>query len=187
MPIFRLLFASVFAIVLTGCASPAKIDGMTVSDNQTQALQFDKPLHDNLHLSEVNGGDKTNPLWTSEIDGADFHAALSQSLDKAGLLSASSEAPFTLRANLLKVDQPLFGLDFEVTTEVEYTLVEKASGKVLFRETLRTPFTAGVGDAFVAIKRLRLANEGAAKENIAALLKRLSEFKVETSQISLSQ
>jgi hypothetical protein len=78
-------------------------------------------------------------------------------------------------------------LDFKVTTEVEYTLVEKASGKVLFRETLRTPFTAGVGDAFVAVKRLRLANEGAAKENIAALLKRLSALKVDASQVSLSQ
>ncbi len=187
MPMLRLLLASVFAIVLTGCASSAKIEGMTVGDNQAQALQFDQPLRDNLHLSEVAGGQKTNPLWTSEIEGADFRAALSQSLDNAGLLSASSAAPFTLRADLLKVDQPLFGLDFEVTTEVEYTLVENASGKVLFREKLRTPFTAGVGDAFIAVKRLRLANEGAAKENIAALLKRLSEFKIEASQVSLSQ
>jgi hypothetical protein len=187
MSMSRLLFVSVFAVVLTGCASSAKIDGMTVANNQTQALQFDQPLHDNLQLSEVNGGEKTNPLWTSEIDGADFRAALSQSLNNAGLLSTSGDAPFSLRANLLKVEQPLFGLDLEVTTEVEYTLVEKASGKVLFRETLRTPFTAGVSDAFMAIKRLRLANEGAAKENIAALLKRLSAFKVEASQVSLSQ
>lgn len=187
MSMFRLLFAGAFAVVLTGCASSAKIDGMTVADNQAQALQFDQPLHDNLQLSEVKGGQKTNPLWTSEIDGADFRAALSQSLDNAGLLSTSSDAPYTLRASLLKVEQPLFGLDFEVTTEVEYSLVESASGKEVFREILRTPFTAGVSDAFIAIKRLRLANEGAAKENIAALLKRLSELKVEASQVSLSQ
>lgn len=187
MPMLRLLFASVVAIALTGCASSAKIEGMTVSDGQAQALQFDKPLHDNLQLGEVKGGEETNPLWTSEIDGPTFQAALQQSLDKAGLLSASSQAPFALRANLLRVEQPLFGLDFEVTTEVEYTLVETAGGKVLFREVLRTPFTAGVGDAFVAVKRLRLANEGAAKENIAALLKRLSALKIEASQVSLSQ
>lgn len=187
MPLLRVLFASVFAIVLTGCASSAKIEGMTVSENQAQTLQFDKPLHDNLLLSEVNGGEATNPLWTSEIDGPAFQAALQQSLDKAGLLSTSSEAPFSLRANLLQVDQPLFGLNFEVTTEVEYTLVDNASGKVLFREKVRTPFTAGVGDSFMAVKRLRLANEGSAKENIAALLKRLSAVNIEASQVSLSQ
>ncbi|WP_256657372.1 hypothetical protein [Pseudomonas sp. 2FE] len=187
MPMLRLLFASVFAIVLTGCASSAKIEGMTVSDNQAQALQFDKPLHDNLQLSEVAGGEKTNPLWTSEIDGTAFQAALHQSLNNAGLLSASSQAPFALRAKLQRVDQPLFGLDFEVTTEVEYTLVDNVSGKVLFREVVRAPFTAGVGDAFYGVKRLRLANEGSAKENIAALLKRLSVLKVEARQVSLSQ
>jgi hypothetical protein len=187
MSMFRLLFACVFAVVLTGCASSAKIDGMTVANNQPQALQFNQSLHDNLQLNEVQGGEKTNPLWTSEIDGADFRAALSQSLDNAGLLSSASDAPFSLRANLLKVEQPLFGLDLEVTTEVEYTLIERASGKVLFRETVRAPFTAGVGDAFMAIKRLRLANEGAAKENIAALLKRLSALDVGASQVSLSQ
>lgn len=187
MPMLRLLFAGVFAVVLTGCASSAKIEGMTVNDPQAQVLQFDQSLHHNLNLAEVNGGEKTNPLWTSEIEGSDFRAALSQSLDNAGLLSTSSAAPFALRANLLKVDQPLFGLDFEVTAEVEYTLIENASGKVLLREKLRTPFTAGVGDSFVAVKRLRLANEGAAKENIAALLKRLSELNVAASQVSLSQ
>ena len=44
-----------------------------------------------------------------------------------------------------------------------------------------------MGYAFFGVKRLRLANEGAAKENIAALLKRLSALKVEASQVSLSQ
>lgn len=187
MSMFRLLFAGVFAIVLTGCASSAKIEGMTVSDSQTQALRFDQPLHDSVFIDEVNGGESTNPLWTSEIDGPAFQSALQQSLVNAGLLSTSSQAPYALRANLLRVDQPMFGLDFKVTTEVEYSLVEKAGGKVLFREVLRTPFTAGIGDAFFGVKRLRLANEGAAKENISALLKRLSTLKVESGQVSLSQ
>ena len=79
----------------------------------------------------------------------------------------------------------LFGLDFEVTSEVEYTLIEVATNKVMMREVVRTPFTAGVGDAFIAIKRLRLANEGSARTNIDAFLKRLSTLKIEAKQISL--
>lgn len=183
----RLLFAAAFALVLTGCASSAKIEGMTVADDQAQALKFDQALHQNLQLSEVQGGGKTNPLWTSEIEGQDFQTALRTSLGKAGLLSSANQAPYALHANLLRVEQPIFGLDFKVTTEVEYRLVETASGREVFREVLRTPYTATIGDAFVGVTRLRLANEGAAKENIAALLKRLSQLDVKASQVSLAQ
>lgn len=187
MSILRLLSACLFVSVLAGCASPAKIESMTVAPSQVSAQSFDPALQSNVQLDDVQGGSKTNPLWTSEIDGGDFQEALRQSLDNAGLLNNNDQAPLSLTANLIRVEQPLFGLDFKVTTVVEYVLLDKASGKVLMRETLTTPYTAGVGDAFVAVKRLRLANEGAAKENIAALLKRLATLQVDASQVSLSQ
>lgn len=180
----RLLAVSLFAAILTGCASSAQIPGMTVTDTQAKAHSYDAKLQNNVQLTEVNGGEATNPLWTSEINGPDFRAALQQSLDNADLLGDNS-APYALRANLLRVDQPIFGLDFEVTSEVEYTLVDTASDKVILREIVRTPFTAGVGDSFIAIKRLRLANEGSARANIDALLQRLSDLKIEAKQVSL--
>ena len=183
----RLLCLSLFSLVLTGCASSAKIDGMTVDEAQARGNTYSSALQDNLQVKEVQGGEETNPLWTSEIGGVEFQGALEQSLGNAGLLSNDENAPYTLRAKLLRVDQPLFGLDFEVTSEVEYSLIDNASGQELFRETLRTPFTAGVGDAFIAVKRLRLANEGSARENIAALLKRLSALNIEAKQVSLQQ
>lgn len=182
----RLLCLSLFSLLLTGCASSAKIEGMTVAESQARGNTYSTSLQDNLQVSEVKGGQETNPMWTSEIGGAEFQGALKQSLDNAGLLS-DGDAPYVLSANLVRVDQPLFGLDFEVTSSVEYVLVEKASGKELFRETLRTPYTAGVGDAFVAVTRLRLANEGSARENISALLKRLSALNIEANQVSLNQ
>ncbi|MBB6340593.1 hypothetical protein HNP49_000743 [Pseudomonas fluvialis] len=180
----RLLAVSLFAAILTGCASSAQIPGMTVTDTQAKAHSYDAKLQNNVQLTEVNGGEATNPLWTSEINGPDFRAALQQSLDNADLLGDNS-APYALRANLLRVDQPIFGLDFEVTSEVEYTLIDTASDKVILREIVRTPFTAGVGDSFIAIKRLRLANEGSARANIDALLQRLSDLKIEAKQVSL--
>ncbi|MEO4047890.1 hypothetical protein AAFN46_12470 [Pseudomonas sp. CAU 1711] len=183
----RLLCLSLFSLLLTGCASSAKIEGMTVGESQARGNTYSASLQDNLQVGEVKGGQETNPMWTSEIGGAEFQGALKQSLDNAGLLSDNGDAPYVLTANLVRVDQPLFGLDFEVTSSVEYVLVDKASGKELFRETLRTPYTAGVGDAFIAVKRLRLANEGSARENISALLKRLSALNIEAKQVSLNQ
>ncbi|MEZ1436278.1 hypothetical protein QVM41_08265 [Pseudomonas shirazica] len=184
MTYFRVFLVSVFIALCTGCASPAQISGMSVASDQTDAQFYDQRLHHNIQVTEVNGGDATNPLWTSEIDGPDFGAALKQSLASADLLG-EAPAAYTLRANLLRVDQPIFGLDFEVTCEAEYTLTESATNTVIFREIIRTPFTAGVGDSVIAIKRLRLANEGSARTNIHTLLKRLKELKLETRQVSL--
>ena len=59
--------------------------------------------------------------------------------------------------NLLRVDQPIIGLNFEVTSEGEYTLMESRSSNVLWREIIRAPFTAGIGDSVIGIKRLPLA------------------------------
>ena len=185
MMYLRLLLASALIALCTGCASPAQISGMLVTADQATANTYDPQLRTNVRLSEVNGGDTTNPLWTSEIDAPDFGAALKQSLANANLLGDES-APYALRANLLRVDQPIFGLDFEVTSEVEYTLMESSTNKVVLREIIRTPFTAGVGDSFIAIKRLRLANEGSARVNIIAMLKRLSDLKIEARQVSLN-
>jgi hypothetical protein len=184
MSYFRLLLVSTLIALCTGCASPAQISGMSVPALQAKASTYDSQLHDNVRLSEVNGGDKTNPLWTSEIDSPDFGAALKQSLANANLLGDES-ASYALRANLLRVDQPIFGLDFEVTSEVEYTLIESSTNKVVLREIIRTPFTAGLGDSVIGIKRLRLANEGSARVNIIAMLKRLSDLKIEAKQVSL--
>jgi len=183
---FRVLLVSVFIALCTGCASPAQISGMSVTSNQTDARFYDQSLHRSIQVTEVNGGDATNPLWTSEIDGPDFGAALKQSLANAELLS-EAPAAYTLRANLLRVDQPIFGLDFEVTCEAEYTLTESSSNTVIFREIIRTPFTAGVSDSLIAIKRLRLANEGSARTNISTLLKRLKDLKLEAKQVSLNK
>jgi hypothetical protein len=180
----RFLAVSLFAIILTGCASSAQVPNMTVADAQAKANTYDAQLQSNVQVSEVAGGQKTNPLWTSEVDGPDFRAALQQSLKHADLLGGDS-ATYALRADLQSLDQPLFGLDFEVTSQVEYTLVEVATNKVILREVVRAPFTAGVGDAFAGVKRLRLANEGSARANIEAFLKRLSALKLDAKQITV--
>jgi len=82
----------------------------------------------------------------------------------------------------------MFGLDFEVTTHVRYILTDSDNnGAVVLNETVVTPYTATIGDAFAAIKRLRLANEGSGKANIQGLLDKLSELRIQPANISLAQ
>ncbi|TBW57619.1 hypothetical protein EZI54_06140 [Marinobacter halodurans] len=170
-------------LYLSGCASGAKMGNM-VYDGPTKT--FDTALESNVEVANVSGGEETNPAWTSEISNDSFAGALQQSLRNQGLLSGAGR--YQLEARLLEVDQPVFGLDFEVSTHVKYVLTDRENnGAVVLDETIVAPYTATVGDAFVAIKRLRLANEGSGKANIAALLDKLSELQIQPGEISLNQ
>lgn len=170
-------------IYLTGCASGAKMGNMVY---EGPAKAYDTALENNVDVTNVSGGEETNPAWTSEIDNDAFAGALKQTLQKQGLLSGSGR--YQLEALLLEVDQPMFGLNFEVTTQVKYILTDRDNnGAVVMNEMIVAPYTATVGDAFAAIKRLRLANEGSGKANIQGLVEKLSELRIQPGDISLAK
>lgn len=179
----RILAVLAALLYLTGCASGAKMGNM-VYEGPVKA--YDTTLEGNVNVTNVSGGEETNPAWTSEIDNDAFAGALKQSLRKQGLLSGNGR--YQLEALLLEVDQPMFGLNFEVTTRVKYILTDREySGAVVLNETIVAPYTATIGDAFAAIKRLRLANEGSGNANIQGLLEKLSELQIQPGDISLAE
>jgi hypothetical protein len=57
----------------------------------------------------------------------------------------------------------MIGFDLTVHSQVQYKLVDTAGGKAVFDRDIDADFTAGVGDVFIAVERLRLANEGSIK------------------------
>ncbi|MGK0524144.1 MAG: hypothetical protein ACI92N_001783 [Pseudomonadales bacterium] len=179
----RILAVLAALLYLTGCASGAKMGNM-VYEGPVKA--YDTALENNVTVTNVSGGKETNPAWTSEIDNDAFAGALKQSLQKQGLLSGSGR--YQLEALLLEVDQPMFGLDFKVTTHVRYILTDSDNnGTVVLNKTVVAPYTATIGDAFAAIKRLRLANEGSGKANIQGLLNKLNELQIQSGEISFAQ
>jgi len=179
----RILAVLAALLYLTGCASGAKMGNM-VYEGPLKA--YDTALEDNVDVTNVSGGEETNPAWTSEIDNDAFSGALKQTLQEQGLLSGTGR--YQLEALLLEVDQPMFGLDFEVTTHVKYILTDRDNNDaVVLNDTIVAPYTATIGDAFVAIKRLRLANEGSGNANIAGLLEKLSELQIRPGDISMAK
>ena len=132
-------------------------------------------------LSAINGYGATsrceqvkslNAMWTSQVGDREFRAALVESLRLAGLL-AEGPAPYTLKAMLVSLQQPMFGLDMTVTATVQYAVTDAKTGAVVWQEAVATPHTATVGDAFAGTTRLRLANEGAMRKNIAVVVEKL--------------
>jgi hypothetical protein len=86
---------------------------------------------------------------------------------------AEGQARYTLVASLVSLQQPALGFDMTVTATVQYALTDNTTGTVVWHEAVATPHTATVSDAFVGGTRLRLANEGAVRKNIARLIERL--------------
>lgn len=178
------LLPVIASMLLTGCAAPARIDQMTAFATPAQRV-MKTPLHTNVAVRDVTGGKETNPMWVSNVGGSEFEQALEASLRDAGLLSAGKQAgKYTLVAHLENVEQPFGGFDMTVTATVSYSLIERATGKEVFNRRVALPFTASFNSAFIGSERLRIANEGAVKVNIAKLIEEL--FALKFDQVAMN-
>lgn len=174
MIIIRHIFLLCIACYLAGCASGAKIDSMVYNLEQKQ---YPATFNNNVSLGEVSGGKETNPLWTSQIDNEAFSGAIIQSLQSQGLYA--ERGTYSLNAELIKVKQPLFSGNTTVATSVKYRLTDLSSNKVILDELIEAAYTAKLSEAFIGVQRLRLANEGSIKNNIAALLEKLATMDID--------
>jgi len=174
-----LLFIGLSMSIFFGCATPARVNQMVISGMDAGHFQGESPFKENISVGNVSGAEETNPLWTSEIGNEDFKKALVQSLQNAKLLNwDEKKTQYTLNAQMISVVQDMFGIDLEVTAIVQYTLINKTNNQETFSTVIHSPYTATFSDAFLAIERLRLANEGSARANITQLIKELYKFEI---------
>jgi hypothetical protein len=162
---------------LSACATSADPHAMTLATPADASAQkpFPAPLLHAMCVRNVTGGEKTNPLWVSKVDDDGFKAALSTSLDGAGLsASAPSGCTFPIDANLLGLSQPAMGFDMTVTSHVNYKVYD-SSGAPFVLATIDAPFTAKMGDAFVGVERLKKANEGSIRASIGQFFDKLRD------------
>lgn len=168
----RVAAVMVLALLVAACASGARPGAMTVEVASDRIIPDSAPLRNAIKVGTVTGGSETNPLWKSNVADSDFRQALEQSLSLHAMLALSSSR-YILNAEMLSLDQPFAGFDMKVTAKVHYTLLSQPDQAVKWDQTLETPYTANFSDAFVGSERLRLANEGAMRENIKAVLDQL--------------
>ena len=159
---------------LAACATPAEPNAMIVGRDPA-ARAFPAPFNDAICVRTVTGGQETNPLLMSQVDDRAFRTAFETSLRENGLYGFGG-CSYQADANLLSLQQQMFGLDLRVSALVNYRL-EGAGGALLLRETLGSAHTATFSDSPIAIVRLRLANEGAIRQSITDFFERLRELK----------
>lgn len=165
-------FSVLFLIVwVTGCATQAQYAAMAPSN--VQLVNH----HDNTVATSVAGGEKTNPLWTSEVSSEGYKQALDKTLRESGLFSnviqgAGSE--YRLSVRLSKAKQPMVGLGMTVQLSADWQLTRASDGEVVWQETIDSEYTAKFTEHIIGFERLRKANEGAVRENIRVGLEHMS-------------
>lgn len=171
---YRLLVFLLGALALSACASPAEMQNMVVARQSVVTAEPNSPFKNALMIARIDGGETTNPLWTSEVDGTAFQGALRVSLEQNYLLAQKPSSPrFDLFATLGSVNQPLFGLDMTVSSSVNYRVVERKTQLAWFEDTVFASYTATFSDSPLGVQRLRLANEGSIRENIKKFITQL--------------
>ncbi len=157
---------------LVGCGINATSESMTY-DYQQASNSIKKPKNRNLlnatSVNSVKGGHEINPMIASEISNRNYKLALEQSLLSAKLLEKSSPA-YSLDATIIRLARPMIGLDFTSTLSVDYKLSRVDDHKTVYHKTITATYTAQMKDSLIGATRLKMANEGAARENIKLLM-----------------
>jgi len=161
---------------LSGCASPATKDAMILHSIP------DLPRHQKTVAIRTQGGSETGAIDSSNISNSDFAKAIEESIIENNLFTEvihGSGFDYVLNVTIINVSKPLFGTSFTVDMETAWSLANPTTRNVVMRESIRSSYTATMGDAFVAVTRLRLALEGAARENIHRGLIAISKLQLD--------
>lgn len=162
-----------FIIVLTGCASPAKREAMI-----PQGAAASKS-HPYSVIVQTSGGSETGVLDSSNISDADLKAAIEDAITQKKVFTKivqGNGADYELSVRVINLSKPVFGATFTVDMETAWTLTKIADNSIMMRKAIKSTGKATMGDAFVAIVRIRVAVENAARDNIDQGLKAITEL-----------
>ena len=173
----RVLFSMALLVTLSACATGASPSAMTAEVSNVTVIAESSSLRKSITVSEVTGGSKTNPLWTSQVDDAAFKTALEQSLTVHAMINDAAPR-YKLEVKLVDLDQPFGGFDMTVSSRVFYLLLDAETNQRTYETEINCEYTAKLSDAFLGYERLKLANEGAIKKNISLFIEAMiAEFK----------
>ncbi len=164
---------------LSACAAPAEPGRMVPEPAVVRADGFAPALHNAIALAKVGGGEKTHPLGVSKVGDEEMTEALRLSLQRYGVYASSGiRAPFRLEVFLIELRQPVNGLTMIVTSVVRYRLVRNSDGRSIYDDVITASYRAATDEAFTGVQRLKLANEGSIRANIASFLASLHSLDV---------
>lgn len=151
------------AVLLSGCASPASKDALIAHD--IPEIQH----HQKTVAISTQGGHETSAMDSSNVSNSDFARAIEESVIENDLFTQvihDNGSDYLLNVTIVNMSKPLFGASFTVTMEAAWSLSDSKTKKFVMRESIKSSHTTTMGEAFAGVTRLRIALEGAVRENI---------------------
>jgi len=174
-PLALLLILVCTGTWLSGCASPAETKAMVPSHIDTLRQ------HPYTVSIRTQGGSETGSIDTPNVSDDDFAAALEEAIIKSSLFARvvhAGSADYALNVNVVYASKPIFGKSLTVKMEAGWSLIDTATQAVVMREPIKSSYKTTPEDALGATTRLRLAVEGAARENIRLGLSAISRLQL---------
>mgnify|MGYP000980223114 FL=1 len=159
--------------ILSACATTAKHEGMV-----PQTL-FPYRKHDMTVSVSVSGGQDLDAMGRTWVSNEEFKKAIEETILRSGVFKgivSGIGSEYQLDAMIFSIEQPIVGFSMTVKMEVGWTLKNLTTGMDVWKEPIKSEQTLSVGDAFVGATRLRLATEGAARNNIFQSISKISSL-----------
>lgn len=167
--LLRFYFMVIILIVLGGCAS--------FDREKMVAQNYDLVNSHPYSISvSVDSGDKESVGGWVPIPSQDLLYAINESIRKGQVFEkivSGEEGDYLLNVTVFSLEQPAMGFRVTVRLETGWTLT-KAGGDIVWQKMIKSEYTLGVSDAFAGVTRLRMANDGAIRENIKQGMIKLS-------------
>ncbi len=173
---WRPLNACVAMLLVTlaaGCSSPASREAMVPSGGA-----ISKHFQSSVRV-QTGGGSETGALDSSNISDADFKLAIEDAIVQSQLFKTvvqGADGDYELSVRITSLTKPVFGATFTVDLETAWSLTRSTDRSAVMRKSVKSTGTATMGEALVAVVRLRLAVEKAARENIGQGLQAIAEL-----------
>lgn len=168
----RVIVLCAIAVVLNGCAQT--IVSQTLIPERVRTVR----QHEKAVSVQVTGGRDEDPLGMPTISNTAFADAVTNAINNSKLFSSvvpsASDAKYALTIMIASVQQPVLGYTMTVSMDAGWRLQNRETGQIVWQKGIRSSSTLGVGDAFIGMTRVRLATEGAARENIRQGLEQIS-------------
>jgi hypothetical protein len=161
------------AVLAGGCSSPASREAMTPLD-VTVGKQ-----HPFSVAVKTGGGADTGALDSSNISDADLKAAIEESIVRSQVFRKvvqGADGDYELNVRVTSLTKTIFGATFTVEMEAAWSLVRLSDRTPVMRKSIKSEGVATISDAVVAVTRLRLAVETAARSNIKQGIGAISEL-----------
>ena len=172
----RVVYAIIAASLLgLGACAPARSERMVPPAGSE--FPASSALRGAIALKDVGGGEETG--LRPNVGNNELREAVLSALQQQGLLqSDDAKAQFRLSVFLVDLSNPGAGFSLTVNSLVRYTLRRADIGAVIFDDVINASHTATMADGLFQPMRLRVANEGSIRANIAVFLERLKGLQI---------